>query len=412
MSETFPWPVRSGNTMRIANVVGALADLGPVDLFALVDPSRTEDCTVPVDAPVDKVEVAWRPLSRYGGIRRASWLVSGSSPAELFGWDHDDVRRRLRRWAAPQYDLVWFERAGAHVALRDEIAAPAIVDLDDLEDAKILDRLSSNGHARSGGQGVQRPAHLARTVLARVNARRWRDLQRAVARSVDKVVVCSQVDAERLGVANAVVVPNGYDAPAAPLGRATAGQPPALLFAGLLTYPPNVDAARYLVADVGPRLRTRLPDAVIHLVGKADGRVRALHDPPHVLSTGWADDMATELARADVVVVPVRYSSGTRIKILEAFAHRIPVVSTRAGVAGLDAVADEHLLVADDPSAFADACHAVLTDDALRARLVDAAHARFLERYQWSTVRRSVTALAADTVQAAGSVLPDRVQDG
>ena len=64
VSETFPWPVRSGNTMRIANVVGALAELGPVDLFALVDPARTEDCTVPADAPVDRVEVAWRPRSR------------------------------------------------------------------------------------------------------------------------------------------------------------------------------------------------------------------------------------------------------------------------------------------------------------------------------------------------------------
>jgi len=399
VSETFPWPVRSGNTMRIANVLGALAELGPVDLFALVDPTRTEDCAVPADAPVERVEVAWRPRSRYSGLRRASWLVTGAFPAELFGWDHDTVRRRFRRWAAPHYDLVWYERAGAHVALRDEIAAPAIVDLDDLEDAKILDRLSSNGHTGPGSSLVQHPADLARGALARVNARRWRDLQRSVARSVDKVVVCSRADAERLGVANAVVVANGYDAPGVPLGRASAGRPPALLFAGLLTYPPNVDAARYLVAEVAPRLRERLPDAVVHLVGKADGRVRELHDPPHVLSTGWADDMATELARADVVVVPVRYSSGTRIKILEAFAHRIPVVATHAGVAGLDAVADQHLLVADDPSAFADACHAALTDDALRARLVEAAHARFLERYQWSTVRRSVTALAADTAQ-------------
>ena len=387
--------------MRIANVVGALAELGPVDLFALVDRARTEDCAVPGDAPVERVEVAWRPRSRYSGLRRASWLVSGAFPAELFGWDHDAVRRRLRRWAAPHYDLVWYERAGSHFALRDEIAAPAIVDLDDLEDAKILDRLTSNGHVRPGSSLVQHLADLARGALARVNARRWRDLQRSVARSVDKVVVCSQADADRLGVANAVVVANGYDAPGVPLGRASAGQPPALLFAGLLTYPPNVDAARYLVAEVAPRLRERLPDAVVHLVGKADGRVRELHDPPHVLSTGWADDMATELARADVVVVPVRYSSGTRIKILEAFAHRIPVVATGAGVAGLDAVADQHLLVADDPSAFAEACYAVLTDDALRARLVDAAHARFLERYQWSTVRRSVTALAADTAHCS-----------
>ena len=56
VSETFPWPVRSGNTMRIANVLGALAELGPVDLFALVDPTRTEDCAVPADAPVESVE--------------------------------------------------------------------------------------------------------------------------------------------------------------------------------------------------------------------------------------------------------------------------------------------------------------------------------------------------------------------
>ena len=395
VSETFPWPVRSGNTMRIANVVGALAELGPVDLFALVDPARTEDCTVPADAPVDRVEVAWRPRSRYGGLRRATWLVSGSVPAELFGWDDDAVRRRLRRWATARYDLVWFERLGAHVALRGEVVAPAIVDLDDLEDAKILDRLSSNGHVAPGSSRSQYPGHLARTVLARVNARRWRDLQRAVARSVEKVVVCSRADAERLNVPNSVVVSNGYDAPAAPLGRAAVGRPPTLLFAGLLTYPPNVDAARYLAVEVAPEVRIRLPEAVVHLVGKADARVRQLHDPPRVLATGWADDMTTELAHADVVVVPVRYSSGTRIKILEAFAHRIPVVSTRAGMAGLDAVAGEHLLVADDPGAFADACYLALTDAGRRARLVDAAHAFFLERYQWSTVRRSITALAA-----------------
>ena len=170
-----------------------------------------------------------------------------------------------------------------------------------------------------------------------------------------------------------VVVFNGYDAPDAPLGRPRVGRPATLLFVGLLTYPPNVDAARYLVAEVAPRLWTCLPDTVIRLVGKADGRVRELHDPPRVLATGWAENMSTELARADVVVVPVRYSSGTRIKILEAFAHRIPVVSTRAGVAGLDALGDQHLLVADAPGAFADACREALTDDQLRVRLADAA---------------------------------------
>ena len=72
--------------------------------------------------------------------------------------------------------------------------------------------------------------------------------------------------------------------------------------------------------------------------------------------------MATELGGADMAVIPIRFGSGTRIKIIEAFAHRVPVVSTTIGAEGLDALDGVHLLLADEPEAFADACHRLATE--------------------------------------------------
>ena len=93
-----------------------------------------------------------------------------------------------------------------------------------------------------------------------------------------------------------------------------------------------------------------------------------LHDPPRVTLTGRVPDIATELAAADVVVAPVRYGSGTRVKILEAFAHRIPVASTTFGAEGLDTADGVHLLLADGAEALAAACARLLEDIDLRRR--------------------------------------------
>jgi glycosyltransferase involved in cell wall biosynthesis len=104
--------------------------------------------------------------------------------------------------------------------------------------------------------------------------------------------------------------------------------------------------------------------------------------------------MTVELARADVVAVPVRFASGTRVKILEAFAHGVPVVSTVVGAEGLDIRDGHEALLADEPGAFADACCRVLTDLPLRRRLVTNARATFLQRFQADHVEAMVARLA------------------
>ena len=207
-------------------------------------------------------------------------------------------------------------------------------------------------------------------------------------------MVCSERDRVRLGVPNARVVANGYDAPDRPLGKTNVGCPPTMLLQGMLNYPPNVDGARFLADRVAPIVRRRLPDAQVRIVGRPAPSVTDLATRPGVVVTGRVPSMETELERADLVTVPIRFGGGTRIKILEAFAHRIPVVSTSLGAYGLDVVDGRHLLLADTPDAFAEACITLLTDEGDRQEMADSAEELFLQKYQWCHIADSIRELA------------------
>ena len=101
-------------------------------------------------------------------------------------------------------------------------------------------------------------------------------------------------------------------------------------------------------------------------------------------------------------MIPLRVGSGTRLKILESFAHRIPVVSTTIGADGLDVENGVHLLLADRPDEFAHACRRLIEDQALALRLVDAAEQLYLERYEWSTTKSRIQQLVRDLAESKG----------
>jgi glycosyltransferase involved in cell wall biosynthesis len=139
-------------------------------------------------------------------------------------------------------------------------------------------------------------------------------------------------------------------------------------------------------------------------VGEAPPDVQALGREPNVTVTGYVEDLGAELERCDVALVPLRRGTGTRLKILEAFAHSIPVVSTSVGAAGLDVVDDEHLLLADAPEAFADASARLVRDEALRNRLTAAARTLVEDHYDWRRIETEIAELARATI---GTATPD-----
>jgi glycosyltransferase involved in cell wall biosynthesis len=147
-----------------------------------------------------------------------------------------------------------------------------------------------------------------------------------------------------------------------------------LLFVGTLDYPPNEEAALYLVERILPELRARARGPwLLNVVGRNPSRrLRAVaaNDPGIVLRSD-VDDLAPLYAAAHIVLVPLRSGGGTKLKTLEGFAHRRPVVSTRHGVRGLGAVAGEHFLSAEKPAEFVEAIMRLGEDRALAERVAE-----------------------------------------
>jgi glycosyltransferase involved in cell wall biosynthesis len=135
------------------------------------------------------------------------------------------------------------------------------------------------------------------------------------------------------------------------------------------------------------------------------------HPPSPVVDLGRIDgvsvhanvpDVGPFYRRADAAVVALRAGGGTRVKILEAFAHGVPVVSTPVGAEGIDAIAGRHLLVGDDPAALAGACHQLLTDPVLAERLQTEAFALVSARYDVARIGDRIRTLVGELAPASG----------
>jgi glycosyltransferase involved in cell wall biosynthesis len=393
VADFFPWPPTNGGLLRLANSIEALGQIGEVELFSLFD-ERKPDRTVPATVKLARVGTTPYPSIDRSNRWRATWLAHRGVPMEVAMRSADEApRRAFHSWSDQQYDLVWFSTAATYHWLGRPALGPTVIDFIDLEGEKEKQRVALS-RIGTEDRGI---AARARLLVARrqalLNARDWSSFQRSVAGEVDRVVLCSEVDVLRSGLSNAEVIVNTYPKPVRALAREAVGTPPRILFQGTFDYGPNVDGAVWLATELGPLIRSRLPGVEISLVGRASSRVDALHDPPRVSVVGMVPDMEPELARADLAVVPVRYGSGTRLKILESFAHRIPVVSTTIGAEGLDVHHGTHLLLADNAQGFAEACERVLVDQPLRTAMVTAAERLYLDRYQSSVAGQRIQAL-------------------
>jgi glycosyltransferase involved in cell wall biosynthesis len=182
---------------------------------------------------------------------------------------------------------------------------------------------------------------------------------------------------------NSVVYPNAI--PLVP--RPSLPKVDDIVFSGNLEYDPNVTAVQFFYERIWPVLRERWPRLTWRIVGRNQEKLaRRLAGDDRIRFTGPVTDAIAELASARAAVVPVLAGSGTRMKIIEAWAAGIPVVSTRLGSEGLPALAGEHLLEADDPADFARAVSSLLEFPTLADKLADHGRALYEAELNWEAV--------------------------
>jgi glycosyltransferase involved in cell wall biosynthesis len=222
---------------------------------------------------------------------------------------------------------------------------------------------------------------------------RWRNFEHARLREFDGVWTVSDDDRglvlRETGRAPAATftVPNGVDTerfrPSTELG----GEPE-VLYVGSFRHLPNLIGFEALRREVMPRVWERHPEVRLRVVAgpKHEEFCAGCTSDPRITVQGFVDDLRPLYQRAWAVAVPLAVSAGTNIKVLEAMACGKPIVSTRAGCAGLGLTDGSDLLIREDWSGFADALAALMTDSELRKALGGCARQVAEARYSWQAI--------------------------
>jgi len=229
----------------------------------------------------------------------------------------------------------------------------------------------------------------------------WRRLQRyeqKVCRSVDTVLTVSDTDATAIAYLDKTidlhVVPNGVDCsffsaaaqPAAYPAETQIRHLASIIFTATMDFRPNVDAVLWFCQDILPLIKIDAFHVHFYVVGnRPPAQVRALASPA-VTVTGYVSDIRPYIANSMVYVVPMRIGSGTRLKILEAMAMHIPVVSTTVGAEGIEVTPGQNILIGDSPAEFAHHVVNLLGNAAERSRLAGNARRLVEDTYDWTTI--------------------------
>ena len=412
LTEQFPYPLHDGGNLRTYHILCGLAREHEVWLLAHRPPEGDEPPTgvLSGDCHIDTVvelSIWRRGLSSClrGDFRRYPLFV-------LKNWSPPLLSAARTLHATHSFDAIHFNHLDT-----------AAYDIDqNWRVAKVFD--SHNCLSQMARQ-VSRTAASAwkRSLFAR-ESRKLHEVERVVCDRMDYTLVCSEQDrrvfTEINPAARLVIAPNGVDTAYFRPDSQGVTEPGNLVFTGAMDYYPNEQAAIYFCNEILPELAESNPEVRVHLVGRnPTSRVKALGKLPSVVVTGRVGDVRPYLSRAQVVVVPLQYGSGTRLKILEAFAMGKAVVSTSLGTEGIPATYEREILLADDPSSFREQVRRVLGSEKLRKQLGQAARRLVEDRFDWACVQETVLGVYrslagsavenVDTEKQAGVPLADEI---
>lgn len=320
--------------------------------------------------PVDQVQnTAYRGLSWRGDPER---LLAAELASPLVFLENaatpEAIDMAAQDYGEVQFDTVHISRlsmaafAEPYLRLPERIRPRMVLDLDDIESKTHL-RLAELH--RTSGSSIYAQIHS-------IEAEKHLRLEREWLPRFDEVWVCSEADRVEVQAththAGAVTVPNAVRIPHAPLAQPS-GRLPTLFFIGHLEYFPNEEALVHFQSEILPLIRRRFGRPFRFVVaGAGASEVPArLGTEPEIEVVGEVAEVAPYYEEADVVIAPIRAGGGTRIKILEAFSFRRPVVATSLAAEGLHVSDGVELLLADSPAEFARACTELLQSSEMRA---------------------------------------------
>jgi glycosyltransferase involved in cell wall biosynthesis len=379
LAQVPPYPPDSGSKIRNYHVLRSLARSHQVTLLAF---TRGEDQRVQAERLRGHgIKVVTVPLRRSRWrdalhmlrslYRREPFLVLRDRSAAM----RSQIRQLLDR---ESYDVLHVDQLtmSQYAGMASKHGVRVVLDAHDVV-SEVVERVSRTAPKLS----LERWA-------ARLEKARLRDFEAASCKSADMVLAVTERDRATLSAladerTRVHTIPIGVDcSTSTPTSRRPEKN---LLFLGTLFYPPNSDAVEWFLREIYPQVRIRVPDVRFVVAGaRPSARLRSLARGDSTVDLiGYVSDLAELYSTSAAMVVPVRAGGGMRVKVLEAFANRVPVISTSLGCEGIDAERGRDLLVADTATEFARSVARVLVDPEIGPQLAASARRLVELNYDW-----------------------------
>lgn len=379
-------PARSGAKLREYHFLRALGRSAEVTYLYFRDPGAAP-LTVE-DFPFCREVVGIPKPPAYGAVQIARGIF-GRWPLPILNYRSAEMSAAVRRAAdSGEFDIIHLDSIHMiryALAAERKNARKAIYSWHNIE-SEAMRRYS-----------VTMPSR-ARRWYARYTAPKMARLEDYILRTAFGHVVCSEREREVLRhtapEARIEVIENGVDTGYFD-GREGGTASRRIIFVGAMDYPPNNDAAVFFANRIWPHIRKRLEGAELAIVGSNPfPAVLALRELPGVTVTGFVPDVRPYYRDALAAIVPLHTGGGTRLKILEAMAAGVPVVSTPLGAEGLDVADGENLLLAepDDAEGWIDRLVRLEDSPALRGKLTEAGLQLVRSRYDWEILGEKLRA--------------------
>ena len=388
LAHRLPFAPDRGDRIRSYHIIRYLARRHRVWLVAPADQAVDEAQLRDLRTVCEGVDVATLPRTR---MVRAVGCALTTMPLTVPLFSSPALKTiAAERLRTLHFDLIYIYCSAMASYVPSGVGPPTVIDFIDADSQKWFDYA---GQSRLPLKAVYWREGLA-----------LRRYERRLALACRHAFVTSERDGAILrrlspGV-SVTTIPNGVAI--APLQRAVPDQP-RLVFTGVMDYWPNVDAMIYFVDEIYPLVRAQVPAADLVIVGQTPGpQIRRLARRRGITVTGWVPDVHPYLHSSAVFVAPLRIARGIQNKILEAMAAGVPVVSTAAGLGGIEAVPGRDVLVGDTADSFATHTVRLLRDRGLRDRLGQAGRRFVSNHHQWDVHLARLEQVLLEVVHEAG----------
>jgi len=258
---------------------------------------------------------------------------------------------------------------------------------------------------QSIGRSLAKPGNLLRKIPATYEYLRALRYELTMLPHMDRIQMCSRANESYLAEFAPTLRPKMQSGLRAGIDtkryryQTEGREPDTLLFLGSFRHVPNSEALNWFLQHVWPLLVDARPTVRLIIIGSDPPPRHSLPNLGHIELIGFVDDVRDALARYALFICPILAGSGVRVKLLEAYAAGIPVVSTTVGAEGLADQDGDTCALADEPQAFADRILHLLAHPAHAAALAERARAEVVAHWDMAIITRQLAATYRDAVR-------------